>query len=298
MNKSVVWWGLICLLLATATGLTVWWLIWGSSDETPAVEGTTNFGIGLPEEELKEKKGQEMSSEAALVWDTEAQIIRFEKNGFARHSIASITKLMTAIVALDFGLEWEKEMEIESREYVIGGRLLLHPGERVTVRDLFNVSLLGSANNATLAYVRSLEVPEKEFIQAMNRKAIELGLEQTEFVDVTGLDPDNISTAYEVARLTETAFNNYQDIASATNKKEYVFEVRGSGREKIIKNTNKLVTDEGMEFKGGKTGYLYEASFCLVVQGSGKLANRIAVILGSPSEWVNMQDTKSVLFGN
>jgi D-alanyl-D-alanine endopeptidase (penicillin-binding protein 7) len=295
MSKSTVVLGVVCLLLATATGFAIWWLTSASNvEDKPAVEGAVE--IGLLNEESNDNN-RVVDADSALIWNTDAQVIEFEENGFERHSIASITKLMTAMVALDYKVDWEKEMTIQPNEYTVGGRLLLHPGESATMEQLFHASLMGSANNATLAYVRGLDADEDEFILNMNRKAIELGLEQTEFVDVTGLSPKNVSTAYEVARLAEVVWRDYPIIAKITSQKEFTYVYAGSDREHTIKNTNKLISDEDMLLGGSKTGYLYEASYCLVVQGANKLANRIVVVLGSPSEWGNMQDTKKLLRG-
>lgn len=295
MSKSTVILGIVCLCLAIATGLAVWWLVSMSKVVSEsAVEGV--FEIGLLDVK-PDDNNRVVGADSALVWDSEAQVILFEENGFERHSIASITKLMTAIVALDYEVDWEKEVTIQPDEYTVGGRLVLHPGEFVTMNQLLHASLMGSANNATLAYVRALDIPEDEFVLNMNRKAIELSLEQTEFVDVTGLSPKNISTAYEVARLAETAWRDYPIIAKITSQKEYTYTVGGSGREHTIKNTNKLISDQDMVLGGSKTGYLYEAGYCLVVQGTDKLANKIVVVLGSPSERGNMQDAKNLLQG-
>lgn len=293
MHKSTICLAGLCLVLSVAVGAVVWWLVLIPEAEPAAVvEGVLQ--IGLPDVQAN-KNRRAVNASSALLWDTRAQVIRFEQNGFERHPIASITKLMMAMVALDFGLEWDKEVTIEPDEYVIGGRLALSTGEFVTVRDLMHASLMSSANNATLALVRTLGVPEEEFVRAMNRKVIELGLEQTEFADVTGLDPGNVSTAYEVARLAEVAWRDYPVIAEITSKTEYTFTVGGTGREHTIKNSNKLITEYGLSLTGSKTGYLYESNFCLVVQGAGTLGNRIAVVLGSPSERDNLNDTKRLL---
>lgn len=284
----------LCLGLSVVLGAVVWWLVRSPKAEpAAAVEGVLQ--IGLPNVQSNNKKRRVVDANSALLWDTRAQVIRFEQNGFERHPIASITKLMTAMVALDLGPEWDREVAIEPNEYVIGGRLILAPGESVTTRDLMHASLMSSANNATLAMVRTLGLPEREFVRAMNRKVIELGLEQTEFVDVTGLDPGNVSTAYEVARLAEAAWRDYPVIAEITSKAEYTFTISGTGREHTIKNSNKLITEYGLSLTGSKTGYLYESNFCLVVQGEGTLGSRIAVVLGSPSERDNLSDTKKLL---
>ncbi len=293
MHKSTICLAGLCLVLSVAVSAVAWWLVRiPEAEEAAMVEGVLQ--IGLPDVQSN-KNRRAVNASSALLWDTRAQVIRFEQNGFERHPIASITKLMTAMVALDFGLEWDREATIEPDEYAIGGRLVLAPGEFVTTRDLIHASLMSSANNATLAMVRTLGVPEEEFVRAMNRKVIELGLEQTEFVDVTGLDPGNVSTAYEVARLAEVAWRDYPVIAEITSKAEYTFITGGTGREHTIKNSNKMITEDGLSLTGSKTGYLYESDFCLVVQGKGTLGSRIAVVLGSPSERDSLNDTKKLL---
>lgn len=294
MEKSVFWLATACLLLAAITGLIIWRLGHRSQPPSVAQSGGAVIPLGLPSVQSA-RNSSFFTAQSVLLWDTNAQVIRYQANAFERHPIASLTKLMTAMVALDHGIDWEKPVTITPEEYVAGGRLLLHAGETVTMRDLFHASLLGSANNATLAYVRQLDIPKKEFVQAMNRKAIELGLEQTEFRDITGLDPNNISTAYEIARLAEAAFAKYPDIATATARPEYTFTISGSNRQHTIRNTNKLISANGETAAGSKTGYLYESKYCLVMQGAGEWSDRLGVILGSESEERSLADMKALL---
>jgi D-alanyl-D-alanine endopeptidase (penicillin-binding protein 7) len=209
--------------------------------------------------------------------------------------IASLTKLMAAMVALDHGIPWNNSSTISPDDDVVGGNLTLFRGETVTMRDLFNASLLGSANNATLAYVRSLGMTDEEFVEAMNRKAVVIGLEQTQFVGITGLDKNNVSTAYEVAKMAHYAFTNYPEIAKATSQKEYTFIIQGSNREHTIHNTNKLISEHDKQFTGSKTGFLYEAGYCLVVEEAGAKKNIMAVVLNSPSEEAHFADIDSLV---
>lgn len=289
MHKSTVLFAVLAIFFAgTTIGVSVA-LLKEHGTPRPLVGG--DFGLPNVGEEDERTLFRAAS---AVLWDADAGAIRLEQNGFERRPIASLTKLMTAVVALDHGINWDQEVTIELSEYGPGGNLLLHPGEHVTMRDLFHASLLSSANNATRAYVRALGIPEEEFIREMNRKVVQLGLEQTEFTDVTGLDVGNISTAYEVARLAEAAFA-YEEIARATSLKEYTFVVGGSSREHTIRNSNKLVTEQGEPVSGSKTGYIYEARYCLVMRGAGGADGRIAVVLGSPNEAENLADTKRLL---
>jgi D-alanyl-D-alanine endopeptidase (penicillin-binding protein 7) len=292
MSKAVVLWSLLAVLLALATGITVW-LLWKSP--SPAVNPLTApvaIGTGLVE---GSQTPRHFEAASVVLWNTETGHLEFQQDAFVRRPIASLTKLMTAMVALDLGIPWDKSGGINVDEYGLGGNLLLHPGEEVSIRDLFNASLLGSANNATRAYVRLLGVDNAEFVRAMNRKAIALGLEQTQFADVTGLSDRNVSTAYEIARLAEVAWRDYPEIATATAQREYNFTIRTSGRAHTIRNTNMLIHEERLVVTGSKTGYLDSARYCLAVQGSGNAAHLLAVVLGSPSQEMNEADIYTLL---
>lgn len=293
MHKATLIFSCICAVLAVVVGFVVYRLVL-ESNVSVGVEGGSSIRLGLPGIEPKEGRST-LASTSAILFDADTKTIVFQENAFERRPLASITKIMTAMVALDHGIAWEQEANILPSEYGVGGELILHPGETVTMRDLFAASLLGSANNATAAYVRQLGISQEMFVQEMNRKAIALGLEQTEFTDVTGLSPENISTAYEIAILANYAFANYPDISDITSKKEYAFAVRGSNREHTIRNTNKLVQAGHMEVVGSKTGFLYEAGYCLVVQGAGKYANRVAVVLNDISEEAQFIDIQKLL---
>ncbi len=283
MHKATLWFACICIVLATGIGAAVWQLMHMESTSIP-LEGGSSILLGLPGSTAKDSSDTSLQAKSALLYSTETNSIVYEHGAFDRRPLASITKLMTAMVALDHGIAWDTEANILPNEYVQGGELILSPGETVTMRDLFNASLLGSANNATLAYVRQLGISKDAFVQEMNRKAIMLGLEQTDFVDVTGLSEKNVSTAYEIALMAHHAFITYPEISPATSQREYTFTVKGTGREHTIKNTNKPVHDGSLEVIGSKTGFLYEAGYCLVVEATGKYKNMIAVVMDTPSE--------------
>ena len=293
MHKATVLFGGICLVLAFVVGAVVSKIVQDPHITIP-LSGGSSVVVGLSGEELK-KSDDTFTATSALLWNAETQTISFQQNAFERRPLASITKLMTAMVAMDHGIPWGKEANILPQEYGVGGELVLTPGETVTMRDLFNASLLGSANNATEAYVRQLGMSTDEFVQEMNRKAIQLKLEQTEFHDVTGLDPHNVSTAYEVAVMANYAFTHYPEISKATSQKEYAFTVKGTGREHTIHNTNKPVLEGKLEVAGSKTGFLYEAGYCLVVQGVGKQADKVAVVMNDSSEQAQFAEIERLL---
>lgn len=274
----------ICLILASCLGAVISRLVHDARASIP-LAGGSSIDLGLPGIDTPVSSSSNVfPATSALLYDGASNTMLFQQNAFERRPLASITKLMTAMVALDHGIPWDQEANILPDEYVEGGELVLNKGETVTMRDLFNASLLGSANNATMAYVRQLGISKEEFVQEMNRKAIELHLEQTEFHDVTGLTPQNISTAYEVAIMAHYAFTHYPEISQATSQREYTFTVKGTGRVHTIHSTNKPVQLGELSVTGSKTGFLYEAGYCLVVEGADALKNRVAVVMNSPSE--------------
>lgn len=293
MHKATLLFAGVSIFLAFGIGMVVSKITQDSHITIP-LSGGSSIVLGLPEHE-QEDNAVLAHPKSTILFNIDTNTILFQQNAFERRPLASITKLMTAMVALDHGIPWDKEANILPQEYGVGGELLLHPGETVSLKDLFTASLLGSANNATLAYVRQLGVSEEEFIQEMNRKAIALNLEQTEFFDVTGLNSKNVSTAYEVAILAHQAFTKYPDISQVTSQKKYTFTVRGTQREHTIRNTNKLIADGNMEATGSKTGFLYEAGYCLVTQGAGVHKDRIAVVMNDISEDAQFAEIERLL---
>lgn len=221
----------------------------------------------------------------------------YEKNASDKQPIASLTKLMTALVFLDNNPGFEEEYIIKSTDNVVGGKNNLFTGETVRLRDLFNTSLVASDNSATLALARSTGLSDEEFVKAMNDKAGKLGLFNTSFTEPTGLSDKNISTAKEVARLAKEALG-HEEIKKATVIKEYQFSTK-EGREKKIFSTDYLLysnSNPNISLLGGKTGYTERAGYCFV----GKFANQsqeeiISVVLNSNGKNDRFLETKSLV---
>jgi len=207
----------------------------------------------------------------------------FSRKSDEQQPIASITKLMTALVFMDNNPGWDEIYEIRAEDKIEGGRLNLFLGERVSVRDLFYTSLVASDNGATMALVHSTGLSENKFVELMNQKAIYLGLSQTSFKDPIGLSSGNLSTAREVALLARQAFS-VPEIRQATVQKEYSFKTK-DGRDKLVESTDDLLYVEGpggLEILGGKTGYTEEAGYCYVgYMRSSSGQSVISVILGA-----------------
>ncbi len=198
--------------------------------------------------------------------------------------IASLTKLMTALVFLDTQPNWGKRIAYSNADSRIGAKLLIRAGDTITIRQLFNTMLIGSANNATITLVRSTGLTQAEFVRRMNAKAALFGLKQTHFVEPTGLDDGNVSTAREYAYLAKLAFGNAK-IQKVTTTPVYAFST-GGGIYHRIKNSNTLLKNASLRIRGGKTGYTEEAGFSVAMITQARpnsTASYITVVLGHPS---------------
>lgn len=216
----------------------------------------------------------------AFVWRTDSDTTLFEKDYRAR-PIASITKLMAALVFLDTKPNGAQVVTYEARDDAEGSKLTVRPGETMTVGDLFQTMLVGSANNATKTLVRVSGLSPGAFVERMNAKALALEMRFTRFTEPTGLDPGNVATPGDIAKLVHTAVSE-PVIQKALTRSEYVFTTKNTGRQHTIKNTNKLLGT--LPIVGGKTGYIDEAGYGLAVEIAGTNgANAVVMTLHAPS---------------
>ncbi len=237
-----------------------------------------------------------ISAEKSAVLMADDHFFLFTDNADEPQPIASITKLMTALVFLDYNPGWETTYIITEADKVEGGRLNLFLGDEVKIKDMFYTSLVASDNGATLALVHASGLSESEFISKMNERAADLGLKQTSFRDPVGLSEYNLSTAREVALMAQTAFKR-EEIRDATTKSVYEF-TTVSGRDKRMESTDNLLSDSGdrkLRVLGGKTGYTERAGYCFV----GRLQNEagkevISVVLNCQDKNGRFKDTKSL----
>ncbi|MEY4744681.1 MAG: D-alanyl-D-alanine endopeptidase precursor [Candidatus Parcubacteria bacterium] len=243
--------------------------------------------------------GIETSSRAVMVADWKTGASLFEKNADAPQSIASVTKLMTALVFLDHDPDWQAVVEITGRDQRPGGVPYLIPGEQVTVRDLFNVSLVPSANEATVALARSTGFTDEEFVAKMNETAASLGMTGATFVDPTGLDSKNQATARDVAILVRKALER-PEISEVVTKREYRFTAK-TGLPHVVRSTDELLGSfldaPPYHFLGGKTGFIEEAGYCFGAAAEDADKNGvIAVVLGAPTKELRFKEVKSLMY--
>jgi serine-type D-Ala-D-Ala endopeptidase (penicillin-binding protein 7) len=225
-----------------------------------------------------------LRSASALVQDADTGEIVIGKNTDAVVPIASITKLMTAMVILDRGLDMEEPITLNREDAVAmkGTRSRLRTGLTLSRGDLLLLALMASENRAAAALGRSYPGGMEAFVDAMNAKAAVLDMSESRFVEPTGLSPANVSTASDLAKLVRAA-HEYPTIREFSTKDRATVKV-GMGR-KIrplsYGNTNGLVRSSYWEIGLSKTGYISEAGRCLVMQV--KLADKdlIVVLLDS-----------------
>lgn len=246
--------------------------------------------------------GVAVSAVSFLVADPKTGKILYEKNSQEIRSLASLTKLMTALVFLDYNPGWASEVIIKPEDYRDGGIKYLLSGEVVSVYDLFQASLISSSNEATVALARSTGLSLDDFVKKMNDKAKEFGLENTSFTDVTGLKNDNKSTAMEMAILARAAFSNSY-IQKAVSTESYALKIINSGLSRNIKSTDKILNQKfGLsgrtyQVEMGKTGYLEAAGYNFASQISDNDSrNILVVVLGSATIDQRFTDTKSLAY--
>lgn len=266
-------------------------LIFGWSDFSAASNLGDNLLVLKPEaEEIA------VASEKSAVLSGDGRIFLQAKRADEVQPIASITKLMTALVFLDNNPGWEKEYTVTADDSIEGGRLNLFLGDRVTIHDLFYTSLIASDNGATIALVHASGLSEDKFVEQMNRKAEQLGLGQTSFADPIGLSAANVSTAREVALLARAAFSR-EEISQAARKREYSFSTL-DGRQKNIESTDYLLfdpADNAFEVLGGKTGFTDLAGYCFVGRFRQDGHELISVVLNSDGKNERFRESKALI---
>src|SRR5882672_7435866 len=219
-------------------------------------------------------------SASVLVQDADTGEIVLTKNSDAIVPIASITKLMTAIVTLDRGVDLEESVTLtkEDGDRLKGTKSRLKPGAVLTRNELLMLALMASENRAAAALGRSYPEGKEAFVDAMNQKAAELGMSDSRFVDPTGLSKGNVSSARDLAKLVNAA-HGYPLIREYSTRDRAT--VSAFGGPLSFRNTNGLVRSSHWEIGLSKTGYISEAGRCLVMRVRLASKDLIVVLLDS-----------------
>jgi D-alanyl-D-alanine endopeptidase (penicillin-binding protein 7) len=215
-------------------------------------------------------------AEAAIVYNPITQQVLWEENAQNSRSIASITKVMTAVVFLEHALDLTTPVKIERSDVRAASTTYLRANDVLTPNDLLNLLLIGSDNAAARALARVSPFGTEGFIAKMNAKAQELGLEQTHYVDPSGLIALNVSSAYDMARLISFAAGD-ERIASIMRKSSE--QIVTNTRTVNVHSTNKLLLGGDIDVRGGKTGFIAKSGYCLATLLQVPNGDPVAVVV-------------------
>jgi D-alanyl-D-alanine carboxypeptidase len=259
-----------------------------SSPLATPVAGRRAFEFDLPDSNIC--AGIRLNVKSGIAIDNKTHKVLYCYNADSMMPVASISKLLTAMVVLD-NYKPDSIMTITEDDGTNSAKSSLRIGERITVRDLLHVALIRSDNRAARAISRSISPTYEAFANKMNAKAREIGLANTVMYEPTGLDERNRSTAADCARLINQAML-YPVIARITSLKDYTYRTVDRNKLKRVFNTNKLVFSK-YRILAGKTGYISESDYCLTTvmeDGSGRKVT--VVVLGAPGPQTRFREAR------
>lgn len=242
------------------------------------------------------------NSAAVIVMDMQTGQSIYEKNVNATRSIASITKMMTAMVLLDANENMYDELTISSSD-LVGAKSAstrLRVGDRLPRKDFMLMMLMKSENPAAKTLASHYFGGYHAFIAAMNQKAQSLGMTQTRFSDASGLDPRNVSSANDLVKMMREIASNprYQTIRNFSTVPSYDFYITNyasGSRTYSASNTSSLVRSGNYPLMASKTGFIREAGYCVVMETHINGRPSIIVLLGANASQKRWQDAENIL---
>lgn len=230
---------------------------------------------------------------AAIIYNPETGQVLWEENSQDQRSIASITKVMTATVFLENNPDLTEKVTIVRNDVFHASTTHLRAKDVVTADDLLHLLLIASDNAAARALARISPLGSERFIDRMNTKAVELGLMATHYADPSGLLSENVSSAYDMARLISHASND-ERISSIMRTPEYT--VHAAKRNITFRSTDHLLGREDLEVRAAKTGFISKAGYCLAtllrLPQSGR--DVAVVVLGAQSNAGRFTETQNL----
>jgi serine-type D-Ala-D-Ala endopeptidase (penicillin-binding protein 7) len=269
--------GMACLLTANAD----------AAQPRSAVD-RSNSAVAAKVKELK------LKSTNVLVVDQVNKRVLYAKKEEQVVPIASITKLMTALVVLEAKLSLDERVVIGREDYdrVKRQPSRLGAGTSMSRGDLLKIMLMASENRAAAALARAYPGGTSAFVAAMNQKALELGMSETRFVDSSGLSDDNVSTARDLAWMVDAAYREPL-IREYTTLRSHTVEIN-KGRKMTFANSNQMVRYAHWDIGLSKTGYLDAAGRCLVMQANIGTTPVIIVLLHSWGKFTRIGDANRI----
>jgi D-alanyl-D-alanine endopeptidase (penicillin-binding protein 7) len=244
---------------------------------------------------LRDGSKLKLASANVLVFDAGIGQPIYAKGADALTPIASVTKLMTAMVVLDGAQSLDDALEVgmADLDMLKGSHSRLRLGTELTRRDMLRIALMASENRAASSLARHYPGGTEAFVQAMNQKAQSLGMTHTHFADPTGLSSENVSTANDVARMVQAAAG-YAPIREFTTTASHYVELQPTGQLLGFNNTNSLVKSGAWDIQVSKTGFIREAGKCLVMLATIASRPVIIVLLDSLGRLTRIGDANRV----
>ena len=237
--------------------------------------------------------GPSLRSSSVLIWDATHSAVLYSRRADVAMPIASITKLMTALVVLTGGQSLDEFIEVSRDDIFIGksGVSRLKVGTVLSRGDLIHLALMSSENRAAHALGRTYPGGLKAFVRTMNEQAVALGMTHTHFVDPAGLSSDNVASSADLSKLVMAASQN-PIIREYSTDKGYV--VRAGRQMLSFRNTDSLVSNPNWNIIVQKTGYISEAGKCLVMQAVIEGRTVVIVLLDSFGKYTRVADAKRI----
>lgn len=244
-------------------------------------------------DKLDPTSGPRLKAKSAVLMDLDSGIILSGKNEDSQRPIASLTKLVTAMVFRRTSPDLLSIATVTPEDRRNAGRSRLYSGEKLTLFDLFHLMLISSDNAAARVIARSTGFTADEFVAKMNELAVEFGLSKTRFTEPSGLDNGNVSTASEFAVVFREALKD-DLISEVISKRFHTYKALNSDRQYVAYNTNRFLYGREDVF-GGKTGYIRDSGYCLALGIEHDGHRSAAVILGAPSNGYRYRDAARLL---
>jgi serine-type D-Ala-D-Ala endopeptidase (penicillin-binding protein 7) len=243
---------------------------------------------------FKNTRSPKLRSSIALIYDEQGGRALYTKNAETVVPIASITKLMTAMIVLDAKLPMEEEISISVQDIdtLKGTHSRMRPGMALSRGALLKLALMSSENRAAAALARTYPGGTDAAVQKMNDKARELGMKDTRFLEPSGLNSGNVSTAYDLVKMVQAA-QHYELIQKYTTTASHVLKLAGY-RPMQFNNTNPLVKSASWDIGVSKTGFINEAGRCLVMQANIRQRPVVIVLLDSVGKQTRVGDANRI----
>ena len=240
-------------------------------------------------------QGPNLLSNAALILDVRTGESIYAKNANIVTPIASITKLMTAMVVIDAqqNLDQVLTVAVEDLDYLKASRSRLSIGSELSRREMLQLALMSSENRAASSLGRFYPGGLKAAVAAMNAKAKTLGMANTHYFDTTGLSPENVSTARDLAVMVQAA-QGYPLIREYSTQPDQYVQIPATGQTLHYNNSNALVKSDGWSISVQKTGFINEAGRCVVMLAQIAQRPVVLILLDSVGKFSRLGDAQRV----